>query len=203
MKTCRKSRFAGTPTMVFSTARTRRRQNWSKCKIGERFLECGLELHPEKTQIVYCRDSRRKGDYPVIQYTFLGFTFCPRQAVSKAGITFTGYLPGVSRHAMRHMRQTIRRWNVHLKNNLELANLSAMLNPILKGWMTYYTRFYGSAMAPIWNHVNHYLVRWMMRKYKTLCRHKTRASKKLQLLAQEKPQAFVHWKAGYCTSMVG
>jgi RNA-directed DNA polymerase len=174
-----------------------------KCKIGERFLECGLELHPEKTQIVYCRDSRRKGDYPVIQYTFLGFTFCPRQAVSKAGITFTGYLPGVSRNALRHMRQTIRRWNVHLKNNLELANLSGMLNPILKGWMTYYTRFYGSAMAPIWNHVNHYLVRWMMRKYKTLCRHKTRASKKLQLLAQEMPQAFVHWKAGYCTSMVG
>ena len=28
-----------------------------------RFSECGLELHPEKTKIVYCKDNDRRGNY--------------------------------------------------------------------------------------------------------------------------------------------
>jgi RNA-directed DNA polymerase len=50
----------------------------------ERFAACGLELHPEKTRIVYCKDGRRRAAYPHVQFTFLGFTvggrlpaFCP------------------------------------------------------------------------------------------------------------------------------
>jgi len=171
-------------------------------KLRERFLGCKLELHPEKTQIVYCQDSRRKEDYTIIQFTFLSFTFRPRHAVDKAGNSFTGYLPAVSKDALQHMRQAIRRWNVHFKNSLELTDLATMFNPILNGWMNYYARYYGSAMAPIWTHFISYLVRWMMRKYKTLCGRKTKASKKLHLIARKMPNAFVHWKAGY-TLMLG
>ncbi|MFJ2456871.1 group II intron maturase-specific domain-containing protein [Pseudomonas protegens] len=40
-------------------------------------------------------------------------------------------------------------------------------NPILRGWQQYYGRFHGSAMSVIWKHMNDYLVRWMMRKYKS------------------------------------
>jgi len=166
-------------------------------KLGERFRVCGLELHPEKTQIVYCRDSKRKGNYPVTRFTFLGFTFCQRQSVGKAGIYFTGFLPGVSAEALRHMRQTIRRWKLQYKNSLELTDLSVQFNPILRGWKNYYTRFYGSAMAPVWKHMNYYLVHWMMRKYKHLTGHKTRASRTLRLLAEENQNLFVHWKVGY------
>ena len=78
-------------------------------KLGNRFRECGLELHPDKTQIVYCWDSNRKEEHPVNQFTFLGFTFCSRGAKKKDGTYFMGFLPGVSRDALRHMRQTIRR----------------------------------------------------------------------------------------------
>jgi len=166
-------------------------------KLGERFRVCGLELHPEKTQIVYCRDSKRKGNYPVTRFTFLCFTFCQRQSVGKAGIYFTGFLPGVSAEALRHMRQTIRRWKLQYKNSLELTDLSVQFNPILRGWKNYYTRFYGSAMAPVWKHMNYYLVHWMMRKYKHLTGHKTRASRTLRLLAEENQNLFVHWKVGY------
>ncbi len=81
-------------------------------KLDNRFRECGLELHPDKTQIVYCRDSKRKGSFSVDRFTFLSYTFCPRRAVGKNGISFTGFLPGVSRDALRHMRQTIRDWNM-------------------------------------------------------------------------------------------
>ena len=152
---------------------------------------------------MYCRDSKRKDSYSVDRFTFLGYTFCPRKAVGKNGISFTGFLPGVSRDALRHMRQTIREWNMQLKNSLELADLSAKFNPILRGWENYYSRFYKKAMTPVWNHVNYYLVHWMMRKYKHLCRHKTEASKKLKLLAQKMPNAFVHWKAGHYTLIAG
>ena len=166
-------------------------------KLGNRFRECGLELHPDKTQIVYCWDSNRKEEHPVNQFTFLGFTFCSRGAKKKDGTYFMGFLPGVSRDALRHMRQTIRRWKLQLKNSLELEDLSEKFNPILRGWQNYYTRFYGSAMSPVWQHVNYYLVHWMMRKYKQLSGHKTRASRTLRLLAEENQNLFVHWKVGY------
>jgi len=96
----------------------------------------------------------------------------------------------------------ISKWKLQFKNSLELADLSVQFNPILRGWKNYFTRFYGSAMAPVWQHMNYYLVHWMMRKYKQLKRSKTRASRKLRLLAEENPNSFAHWIAGY-TSMVG
>jgi RNA-directed DNA polymerase len=39
--------------------------------------EVGLELHPDKTRIVYCKDDNRRGRFPVTGFTFLGFTFRP------------------------------------------------------------------------------------------------------------------------------
>jgi RNA-directed DNA polymerase len=43
--------------------------------IAERLQTCGLELHPEKTKIVYCKDDFRKGKYPNEKFDFLGSTF--------------------------------------------------------------------------------------------------------------------------------
>src|SRR5450759_3586805 len=40
-----------------------------------RLAACKLELHPQKTKIVYCKDDNREGRYPVQQFDFLGFTF--------------------------------------------------------------------------------------------------------------------------------
>ena len=40
--------------------------------LDRRFAECGLVLHPEKTKVVYCKDTNRKGEYPICQFDFLG-----------------------------------------------------------------------------------------------------------------------------------
>ena len=115
---------------------------------------------------------------------------------------YVNFAPAVSREALKAMRQEIGGWHIQLKNNKELVDLSAMFNPILSGWMNYYGRFYASAMFPVWNHMNGFLIRWLMRKHKSLAWHKRRAKRTLGRLAEALPSAFVHWKAGY-TPMAG
>lgn len=166
-------------------------------RIKDRFQQCGLELHSEKTRIVYCKDINRCESYPVIEFTFLGYTFRPRKAVDKYGRIYVNFSPAVSREALRMMRQTIRSWRIQLKNDKEIGDLSNMFNPVLRGWQNYYGRFHGSAMAPVWRHMNAFLVRWLRRKYKHVSWHKARARKLLGKLAMSAPKAFVHWEKGY------
>ncbi len=165
-------------------------------KLGERLRACGLDLHPDKTRIVYCQDINRQESHPVTQFTFLGYTFRPRKAVDKYGRVYVNFSPAVSREALRAMRQEVRRWHLQLKCDKELSDLSKMFNSVLRGWANYYGRFYASALNPLWRHVNNYLTRWMQRKYKRLNRRVILASRALGKLAASFPSAFVHWERG-------
>ena len=107
------------------------------------------------------------------------------------------FSPAVSRNAFKAMRQTIRGWHLQLKSDKSMADLSAMFAPILRGWQQYYGRFRGSALKPVWQNMNLFLMRWLMRKYKGLAGHKTRAAEMLKRLAQSQPGAFVHWSLGF------
>lgn len=42
--------------------RTEQEAEAVKAALHARLAECQLELHPTKTKIVYCRDSKRKGN---------------------------------------------------------------------------------------------------------------------------------------------
>jgi len=57
------------------TARTEQEAQAVKAALQARLAECHLEMHPDKTQIVYCKDGSRKGKYPNTQFDFLGYTF--------------------------------------------------------------------------------------------------------------------------------
>ncbi|MGX5845430.1 reverse transcriptase domain-containing protein, partial [Mesorhizobium sp. ArgA1] len=50
-----------------------------KAKLGSRLVACGLQMHPTKTKIVYCKDQRRRGTYPNVVFDFLGYQFRPRR----------------------------------------------------------------------------------------------------------------------------
>jgi RNA-directed DNA polymerase len=165
--------------------------------LGERLRQCGLELHPEKTRIVYCQDVNRTAQYPTVKFTFLGYTFQPRKAVDKYGRVYVNFSPAVSRDAMKAMRQRVRGWHLQLKCDKELSDLSSMFGPVLRGWANYYGRFYPTALKPLWRHVNDYLVRWMQRKYKRLARGVIRAVRALGRLAEKAPRSFVHWERGF------
>jgi RNA-directed DNA polymerase len=190
-------RFARYADDAVLHCKSRRQAEYVLERIRERFQACNLELHPGKTRIVYCKDINRTEENPDIQFTFLGYTFRPRKAVDKYDRVYVNFSPAVSRDALKAMRQTIRGWRVQLKNDKSLADLSAMLGPILRGWQQYYGHFHGSALKSVWRRVNRSLIGWLMRKHKKLAGHKTRAAETLKRLATSQPRAFVHWSMGY------
>jgi RNA-directed DNA polymerase len=57
--------------------------------VASRLAECGLEMHPEKSGIVYCRDRSRTQAYPNVTFTFLGFLFRPRRVMTGLGSSST------------------------------------------------------------------------------------------------------------------
>ena len=161
-----------------------------------RFKECGLELHPEKTKIVYCKDDDRRGEYPVTSFDFLSYTFRPRRSKNRWGKFFVSFLPGVSNKAGKAMRQKARKWKMHLRSDKSLEDLSRMFSPVIRGWINYYGKFYKSALYPTLRQLNRTLVRWAMRKFKKLKGHRRRAEHWLGNVAQRQPQLFPHWQLG-------
>jgi RNA-directed DNA polymerase len=140
-----------------------------KAALKDRFAECGLEMHPDKTQVVYCRDGSRKGKYPNKEFDFLGYTFRPRVVKNrKRNSLFVSFSPAVSSKALKSMRQRTRRLNFRNRTELSLRDISRLYNPILRGWIAYYGRYYPSAMYPLYRHINNTLVAWAMRKYRRL-----------------------------------
>lgn len=165
-------------------------------ELGERFKQCKLELNTEKTRIVYCKDDDRKGNYPLTTFDFLGYTFRPRRSKNRWGKYFINFSPAVSNAASKAMRQTIRGWRMQLKPDLEIDDLSRMFNPVVRGWIHYYGRFYKSQLYFVLRHLNRALIYWARRKYKKLAVHKRRASSWLGRLAQNRPELFAHWQMG-------
>ena len=165
-------------------------------RISERFRQCGLEIHPDKSSIVYCKDVNRVGDYSRISFDFLGYTFRPRRCVNPEGQVHPNFLPAISRDSMKEINRCIHGWRIQLQNDKTLLDFSRIFNPILRGWYIYYGHFYPSALGPIWNTFHRYLVRWVRRKYKRLVRHKRRAWRFLARLARTNPDLFIHWRLG-------
>ena len=165
-------------------------------QLGERFKQCKLELHPQKTRIVYCKDDDRGGNHPEIKFDFLGYTFRPRRSKNRHGKFFINFTPAVSNKACKAMRQTIRGWRMHLKPDITIHDLSRMFNASIRGWLNYYGHFYKSQLYPVFRHMNKALVQWVRRKYKKLERHKTRAIRWLGRLAKNLPRLFTHWQLG-------
>ena len=167
-----------------------------KAAIAERFQRVGLELHPDKSRIVYCKDSNRTGSYEHEQFSFLGYTFRPRFAKNKHGVWFVSFLPAASDEALKAIRHTIRRWRLHLWSATDLAGLAEVVNPVVRGWISYYGRFYRSKLYPTLRHINDYLIRWAKGKYKRLRARTTRTRNWLISVAERVRSLFVHWQLG-------
>jgi RNA-directed DNA polymerase len=161
--------------------------------IANRMAEVGLQLHPTKTKVVYCKDGKRRADHEHTEFTFLGFTYRARGARGRGGEIFTSFLPAVSKQALGNMSRTLRRWRLHLRMSLDLTGLAERINPIVRGWMQYYGTFYRSALDPLLRRINAYLVRFLRRKYRRLRRF-TKVKTVWQRIIAEQPSLFAHWR---------
>ncbi len=170
---------------------TRQQAEMLRDAIGQRMGEVGL--HPDKTRIVYCKDSNRRGDHDVISFTFLGYTFQPRRARNtRRQVRFTSFQPAMSREKLTEKGREIRRWRLHRRPNDSLADLAEAINPIVRSWMTYWGRFYRTEMDRLLKSINTYLMRWARKKYKRL-RSLKKALVVWQRLTSQYPRLFAHW----------
>lgn len=108
--------------------------------IAARLAAVGMELHPDKTRIVYCQDADRRGVHEVTSFTFLGYTFRPRLAKNKYGKHFVSFLPAVSRDAVVAMGREVRSWHIAKRSDKSLNDLARMVNSIVQGWINYFGR---------------------------------------------------------------
>jgi RNA-directed DNA polymerase len=149
--------------------RTEREALAMRKAIAERLQNCGLELHPEKTKIVYCKDDDRRR------------------------INFS---PAVSNKSAQAMRDAIRSWNLPKRSDKAIDDLSHMFNPIIRGWLRYYGRYYRSALYPPMRQLDRDLALWAKRKYKRLRNHLRRATHWIASISRRSPALFAHWQMG-------
>jgi group II intron reverse transcriptase/maturase len=165
-----------------------------------RMQEVGLELHPEKTKIVYCKDDDRREVQAQISFDFLGYTFRPRRSKNRWGKYFINFTPAISNKAAKAIRRRSRGWSWPLRSDKTLEDLARMFNPIVRGWINYYSRYYKSALYPTLKCLERRLVMWATRKYKRLRHHRRRAAQWLNRIARKQPYLFAHWKLLYAAA---
>ena len=173
-----------------------------KNALEQRMKEVGLELHPEKTKIVYCKDADRTQTYSNIQFDFLGFTFRPRKSKNKYGKYFINFTPAISNKAIKRITSVMREWKVQNRSDKSLEDLAYMFHRQIQGWINYYSHFYKSALHPLFQHLDERLSWWATRKFKKLRGHKTRAREWLRAIAQREPKLFPHWRLLYASYLV-
>ncbi len=137
---------------------------WILEQIKQRFKECNLTVHPEKTKMVYCRDYRRKDkSHKIIKFDFLGVTFCPRCATSKInGKAVVRFWPSASIKVKKRLRDKIKTVINSKQKLLTVEELAFKVNPIINGWMNYFARYYSTGSIVFYFQKR--LTNWLMRK---------------------------------------
>jgi len=166
--------------------------------IRSRLKACGLELHSEKTRLVYCKDDDRPEEHRNIAFDFLGFTFRPRLAKNRWGKFFVSFLPAISSKAAKAIREKIRSWKIPgTRNNQSLEDIARLVDPAIRGWMNYYGQFYPSWTKRALRYFNVVLNAWVRRKYKDRYRNRQRAADHwLGEIAKREPNLFALWQLG-------
>ncbi|MCP4383920.1 MAG: reverse transcriptase [Hyphomicrobiales bacterium] len=157
---------------------------------------CGLELHPKKTGIVCCKTGGRGQEGERVAFDFLGYTFQPRRARNWQGEHFVNFLPAISAKAAKAIRKTIRGWRMTSRTHQRLEDLARLMNPVVRGWMHYYGRFYRSMCVGVLRYLNQAIALWARRKYKRLRRRNRASMQWLRRIASREPTLFDLWRLG-------
>jgi RNA-directed DNA polymerase len=164
-----------------------------KEKIKERLSKCKLELHPEKTKIVYCKDSNRKGGSQHEKFDFLGYTFRPRSSRNRYGKLFTNFSPAISDKAKKKIKDEVKVKIKKVKPNETLTEVAKIINPAALGWINYYGKFCASELWTTMVYIEEIMLKWAKKKYKKLQSWKERI-KWWSKIKERQPDLFRHWQ---------
>src|SRR3954451_8698340 len=160
--------------------------------IATRLGALGLELHPEKTKVVFCQDANRPGEAEHTSFDFLGYTFRGRLAKGRRGY-FVSFAPAISVKAAKAVGQKVRAWHLNRRSGTDLSGLAEEIDPQVRGWIGYYGVFYRSELYSLARHIDEHLVRWAMQKFKRLRGKAAKARAWLDAVRQHQPRLFAHW----------
>jgi group II intron reverse transcriptase/maturase len=175
---------------------SKRQAEYVKEAIGGRLKECELELHPDKTQVVYCKDGRRRGSHEHTSFEFLSYEFRARRVKSRAGKYFDGFNPAISPKEAKRLRNEMRLWRLCRWTTKTLHQLADWVNTRVQGWTNYYGHIYKSELLTILRCLDGHLARWARRKYKRLSNSRKRAYWFLRRIHRQEPVLFAHWRFG-------
>jgi RNA-directed DNA polymerase len=167
--------------------------------IADRLGALGLELHPVKTKIVFCKDANRPGESEHTSFDFLGYTFRARLARGRRGF-FVSFLPAISVSAKKAKGLQIRAWHLNRRSRTDLSSIAAGINPQVRGWINYYGAFFRSELYSLAKRIDQHLIRWAMQKFKRLRGKHARAWDWLCGVRQREPRLFAHWQLAQVTS---
>ena len=164
----------------------------------ERMQSVGLELHPQKTKIVYCKDYRRTGKYPTVKFDFLGYSFQPRMAKSKKSKgLFLGFDCAISISSRKRIADKLGELKVEKLSFKSIVGIAQYLNPMIRGWINYYGKFRRSELHKIFRLLTNRLLRWARKRYKRYKTSLPKAYKWYKRIRKQFPYLFYHWQVGY------
>jgi RNA-directed DNA polymerase len=161
--------------------------------LEKRMQDVGLELHPDKTRIVYCKDSNRRAQWDgPVSFDFLGYTFRPRRSAGKNGV-FTGFDLTASDKAVKRMSEIVSGWQLSRHVNLTWEQLAGWISPVIAGWMAYYGKFRPSGLYTLLARINYHIQEWVRAKYKKL--RPVRAMQRAwRRVTAQNPGLLPHWR---------
>ncbi len=165
--------------------------------IRKRLSQCRLELHPEKTRVVYCRRNQKKrpkGKVVYQSFDFLGHTFKPR-IVRQRGKQFLGFSPSMSQKSIGRINEELFRMDIHKRVQSSLEDIAQLVNPKIRGWVRYYGKFRLSGMRMLFRAFHRRLAKWLRNKYRRYHRRPWAVSLgHLRKLSKYYSTLFEHWK---------
>ena len=164
--------------------------------LKDRLQQCGLQMHSDKSRIVYCKDDSRRKSYDNVSYTFLGYTFKERLAKTRKGRYFSSFSPAISTSAKCAIFTDLRELKITRKTNRTLEEIAKLVNAKMRGWYNYFGRYYKSEFGQVFDITNPRLLKGVQNMLKRL-RGKRKAQAWLYNLAIRESELFYHWGLGY------
>lgn len=178
--------------------RTKTEAEQTLTALDERMKACGLELHPEKTKQVYCRDYRRQDTYETVKFDFLGYSFQPRSTKSKqTGKLFLGFDCAISISSKKRIADKLEDLKIDRLNFKSIVGVALYLEPFIRGWINYYGKYRITELKPVFLLLRQRLVWWARKRYKRYKTNMVKAYRWLDRVQKQFPYLFYQWRYGF------